>query len=68
MSDLGRPISEDDLHSYVDRLLDPGRVGAVEHHLRENAEAAAMVAAMSHNGMPYAPPSPRSPPNRFPTA
>jgi anti-sigma factor RsiW len=45
MSDLGRPISEDDLHGYVDRLLEPGRVGAVEHHLRENTEAAAMVAA-----------------------
>ena len=23
MSDLGRPISEDDLHGYVDRLLEP---------------------------------------------
>ena len=45
MSDSGRPVVEDDLHAYIDRLLDADRIPAVERHLRDNAEAAAMVAA-----------------------
>lgn len=45
MTDTGRPISEHDLHAYVDRLLDNDRIPVIERHLRDNAEAAAMVAA-----------------------
>lgn len=45
MSDIDRPISEDDLHAYVDRLADADRIPLVERHLRDNPEAAAKVAA-----------------------
>ena len=44
MSESVRPITEDDLHAYVDRLLDPDRRPAVERHLRDNPDDAAMVA------------------------
>ena len=47
MTDPGRPIVDDDLHAYVDRLLATDRIPAVERHLRDNAEAAATVAAYS---------------------
>jgi len=45
MSEVERPISEDDLHAYVDRQLDSARQSAVERHLRDNPDDAAMVAA-----------------------
>lgn len=38
-----RPISEDDLHSYVDGALDPGRRLEVEAYLVENPDVAARV-------------------------
>jgi anti-sigma factor RsiW len=47
MSDLGRPISEDDLHAYVDHLLEDDRIPVVERHLRENQDVAAKIAAYS---------------------
>ncbi len=45
MSDLGRPISDDDLHAYVDRLLDAERIPVIERHLRDHPAAAEKVAA-----------------------
>lgn len=45
MSDLERAVSEDELHAYVDRQLDPRRLPVVERHLRDNPDDAAMVAA-----------------------
>ena len=47
MSDPGPLISEDDLHAYVDHLLEDDRIPVVERHLRENPESAAQVAAYS---------------------
>lgn len=44
MTDLERPITDDDLHAYVDGVLDAGRRRAVEHHLARYPEAAARVA------------------------
>jgi anti-sigma factor RsiW len=40
----GRPISEDDLHGYVDGVLEPERRAAVERHLAENPQTAARIA------------------------
>ncbi len=45
MSDLEHTVSEDELHAYIDRQLDPRRLAAVERHLRDNPDDAAMVAA-----------------------
>ena len=39
-----RPISEDDLHAYVDGVLEPGRRDAVERHLADNPQTAVRVA------------------------
>jgi anti-sigma factor RsiW len=39
------PITDNDLHAFVDRELDPARRAAVEAHIAANAEAAAAVAA-----------------------
>jgi anti-sigma factor RsiW len=39
-----RPISEDDLHAYVDGVLDPERRAAVEHHLADNPQTAVRIA------------------------
>jgi anti-sigma factor RsiW len=38
-----RPINEDDLHAYVDGVLEPARRAAVERHLAENPQTAARV-------------------------
>jgi anti-sigma factor RsiW len=39
-----RPISEDDLHAYVDGVLEPARRAAVERHLADNPQTAVRVA------------------------
>lgn len=44
MTDKNTPVSEDDLHAYVDGFLDPDRRRAVEAWLGANPDAAAMVA------------------------
>lgn len=43
MSDGDRPITEEELHAYVDGLLDPARRAAVERYLRETPDIAARV-------------------------
>lgn len=40
-----RPISEDDLHAYVDGVLEPARRTAVERHLAENPQTAQRIAS-----------------------
>ncbi len=40
-----RPVSEDELHAYVDGWLDPARAEAVEAYLAQHSEAAARIAA-----------------------
>lgn len=45
MTDPGRPISEDELHAYVDGLLDPGRRLEVEHYLEAHPAVAQRVGA-----------------------
>ncbi len=45
MTDQERPITDDDLHGFVDGVLDAGRRPAVERHLAAHPEAAARVAA-----------------------
>ncbi len=44
MTDQERPVTDDDLHAYVDGVLDAGRRPAVERHLAQHPEAAARVA------------------------
>ncbi|MBW8282907.1 MAG: anti-sigma factor [Rhizobium sp.] len=44
MTDKNIPVSEDDLHAYVDGFLDPDRRLEVEVWLGKNPDAAAMVA------------------------
>jgi anti-sigma factor RsiW len=44
MTTNGRPVSEDDLHAYVDGLLDPERRRSVEQYLMAHAGIAARVA------------------------
>ena len=39
----GRPISEEDLHGFVDGRLDAGRASAVEQYLHNNPDAAARI-------------------------
>ena len=41
----GRPISEDDLHAYVDGVLDPARKGELEAYLDRSPEVAGRVAS-----------------------
>ena len=45
MTDPGRPISEDELHAYVDGPLDPGRRLEVERYLEAHPAVAQRVAA-----------------------
>ncbi len=45
MIDRERPVSDDDLHAFIDRLLPEDRIPAVERHLRDNPETAATIAA-----------------------
>ncbi|MGE4045368.1 MAG: anti-sigma factor, partial [Acetobacteraceae bacterium] len=45
MSGTERPVSEDDLHAYVDNLLDEARLPVVQRYLREHKQEAARVAA-----------------------
>jgi anti-sigma factor RsiW len=45
MKDGERPITDDDLHAFVDGVLDAERRLAVERHLAQYPEAAARVAA-----------------------
>jgi len=45
MTDQKRPMTDDDLHAFVDGVLDAGRRPAVERHLAAHPEAAARVAA-----------------------
>ena len=42
-----RPITEDDLHAYVDRALEPRRQAEVAAYLEDNPDAAKRVAAFS---------------------
>ena len=44
MSGVTPPVGEDDLHAYIDGLLEAGRRAAVERYLTENPEAAQLVA------------------------
>jgi anti-sigma factor RsiW len=44
---FSRPISEDDLHGFVDHLLDPARRSEVQIYLDDHPEIAARVAAFS---------------------
>jgi len=50
MTGQERPITDDDLHAYVDGVLDPARRPAVERHCAEHPEAAARVAAWTSVG------------------
>lgn len=43
----GRPISEDDLHAFVDGALDASRCGEVESYLQSNADVAERVAGFA---------------------
>ncbi len=45
MSSIARPITDDDLHAYIDEQLDPTRMGEVAAHLRASTEDAAKVSA-----------------------
>ncbi|MEA2738241.1 MAG: hypothetical protein QOH05_1548, partial [Acetobacteraceae bacterium] len=45
MTGPGRPVAEEDLHAYVDGLLDDERRAAVERYLQARADAAERVAA-----------------------
>ncbi|MBV8092214.1 MAG: anti-sigma factor [Acetobacteraceae bacterium] len=45
MTGPDRPVTEEELHAYVDEQLDPGRGQAVERYLRDHSEAAQTVAA-----------------------
>lgn len=45
-----RPISEDDLHAYIDGVLDEGRREAVRRYLNAHPEAQRRVAAYSEQG------------------
>jgi anti-sigma factor RsiW len=45
MSDPTRPIAEEELHAYVDNMLDADRLPAVLRYLQEHPEAAQQVAA-----------------------
>jgi len=42
-----RPISEDDLHGYVDRVLEPERQAEVADYMREHPDVAKRVAAFT---------------------
>lgn len=42
---MTHPVSDDDLHAYVDNLLDPDRREVVEHYLRDHPIEAERVAA-----------------------
>ncbi len=43
----GRPITEDDLHAYIDEALDPARRGEVQAYLDGHPEVQQRVAAMA---------------------
>lgn len=43
----GRPITEDDLHAYVDEMLDPARTAEVAGYLDQHADVAARVRGYS---------------------
>lgn len=45
MTEPGRPVAEEDLHAYVDGLLDGDRRATVERYLRAHPDAAERVAA-----------------------
>jgi len=45
-----RPIRDDDLHAFVDGLLDPERQKEVQHYLAQRPEAAARVSAWQKDG------------------
>jgi anti-sigma factor RsiW len=45
VSDLGRPISEEDLHAWVDEQLDADRRSAVSRYLQDHPDLARRVAA-----------------------
>lgn len=45
MSDLGRPITEEELHAYVDNRLEPVRLAAILRYLQEHPDVAERVAA-----------------------
>lgn len=47
MTDPGRPLSEEDLHAYVDGLLDADRRAAVERYLQAHPDTAQRVAVDS---------------------
>jgi anti-sigma factor RsiW len=43
-----RPITEDDLHAYVDGVLEPERAAEVAAHLEDQPDMARRVAAFSN--------------------
>lgn len=45
MSDLGRPVAEDELHAYVDELLEPARRAEIEQYLRAHPDLLERVRA-----------------------
>jgi len=45
MSETPGPVNEDELHAYVDRQIDAGRVAVIERYLREHPDVAQRVAA-----------------------
>ena len=65
MTDPGRPISEDELHAYVDGLLDPGRRLEVEHYLEAHPAVAQRVGAYRTEREDLGRLSPIGTPNRF---
>jgi anti-sigma factor RsiW len=45
MSDLGRPVGEEELHAFVDERLDPARQPAILRYLQDHPDVALRVAA-----------------------
>jgi anti-sigma factor RsiW len=62
MTESGCPITEEDLHAYIDGFLGAERRTAVERYLREHRDVAERVAA--GNGNNCAQPSGAGPPSR----
>ena len=44
---MSRPVSEEDLHAYVDKLLEPDRQAEIAAYLADHPDAAQRVAAYS---------------------
>ena len=48
MAEMDRPVTEEDIHRYVDGDIDPNRRDAVERHLQEATDDALAVTAYRH--------------------